>query len=113
MKSLLILLALVGAEPQKTDKKPEKPPEKIQETEKPKSGRWKTAHERFPKDIPKWFVDLDKDGDGQVSMSEFCDADKWTEELLKQFKHYDLNDDGIITVEEVMKVTKKEKKKNK
>ncbi len=68
-----------------------------------KSGRFLTPQERFP-GLPKWFLDKDLDGDGQVTMAEF--ATEWTPELLDQFNRYDLNHDGIITAAECLKVEK-------
>ena len=74
------------------------------EPPKAKPGRFLTARERLPKDIPNWFLDLDETEEGQIYMYEW--ADEWTIELIKEFQHYDLNNDGIITAQEVMKVTK-------
>ena len=110
MKSLIRILLLGATAP--TPKPSEKQPEKVvvvQKVEKPKPKRFLTAQERLPKDIPKWFVELDKDKDGQISMAEFCEGD-WTEKKIKEFDHWDLNGDGFITADEAMKIIKKEKK---
>lgn len=82
---------------------------------KPKSGRWLTAHEKLlaNKDIPQWYIDLDKDNDGQVSMSEWCKPNEWTTEKVAEFEHYDLNHDGIITPTELVKVIKQDEAKAK
>jgi Ca2+-binding EF-hand superfamily protein len=44
------------------------------------------------------FFELDADGDGQISMSEF--ATNWTSEKAAEFARYDRNGDGVITAEE-------------
>lgn len=41
----------------------------------------------------------DKNGDGQVQMWEF--ADEWTKETLEEFRKWDKNNDGVITLDEV------------
>jgi hypothetical protein len=105
VKTLLIILILFGAEP--IEKPIEVPQKTVQKTEKPRQKRFLTAHEKLPKDIPAWFIELD-DGNGQISMSEFCKG-AMTKQRVKQFQYYDLNGDGFITAEEVMKVIKKEK----
>jgi Ca2+-binding EF-hand superfamily protein len=51
----------------------------------------------LPKGIPPWFKQLDTDGDGQVSLSEWRQGGK----QLNDFREYDLNDDGFITMEEM------------
>jgi Ca2+-binding EF-hand superfamily protein len=69
---------------------------------KPKSGRFLSASERLPKGLPSWFLRLDLDGDGQVTMAEF--TRDWSPETAAQFDRYDLNHDGVITPEECLKV---------
>jgi Ca2+-binding EF-hand superfamily protein len=59
--------------------------------------------ERLPEGLPDWFLQGDKDGDGQVSMHEF--ASPLTEEKIAEFNKYDLNGDGFITPDEVLKVS--------
>ena len=56
-----------------------------------------------PKILPKWFKELDTDGDGQVALYEWRRAGK----KLDEFSEYDLNDDGFITAEEVLQAIKK------
>jgi Ca2+-binding EF-hand superfamily protein len=51
------------------------------------------------KDLPKWFSELDKNKDGQVSLAEWMDAKKEYDEFVK----YDRNDDGLLTQEEVLR----------
>ncbi len=49
--------------------------------------------------LPGWFYELDQDGDGQVSMTEF--AQDWTPEKLNEFSLLDGNRDGLLTSWEV------------
>jgi Ca2+-binding EF-hand superfamily protein len=51
----------------------------------------------LPKGIPPWFKQLDADGDGQVSLSEWRQGGK----QLSDFREYDFNDDGFITADEM------------
>ena len=53
---------------------------------------------KLPKDLPKWFAELDTDNDGQVAMHEWRKGGK----DLDEFREWDRNDDGFITVEEVL-----------
>jgi Ca2+-binding EF-hand superfamily protein len=53
---------------------------------------------QLPKNIPDWFEELDTDRDGQVGLYEWVKGGRSVEE----FQRYDRNDDGFITVEEVM-----------
>jgi len=55
------------------------------------------------KDLPPWFKELDQDGDGQISLAEWKEAGRSVEE----FRKYDLNDDGFITAEELLRYLKK------
>jgi Ca2+-binding EF-hand superfamily protein len=56
-----------------------------------------------PKGLPPWFRDLDKDGAGQITFQEWRNAGR----SLAEFHRYDLNGDGIVTAEEVLRVLKK------
>jgi hypothetical protein len=67
-----------------------------------KSYRFLTAQERLPTGLPDWFKQKDLDGDGQITMAEF--ATSWTEATAAEFTKYDLNNDGVITPDEVLKV---------
>ncbi|HMP77952.1 MAG TPA: EF-hand domain-containing protein [Pirellulaceae bacterium] len=44
------------------------------------------------------FFERDANGDGQIQMHEF--AQQWNDEVLSQFRFYDLNGDGVITYAE-------------
>jgi len=56
------------------------------------------------RDLPAWFLDLDKDKDGQVGLYEWRAGGKERSE----FKKYDTNGDGFITCEELIAVQKYE-----
>jgi len=51
----------------------------------------------LPKDLPSWFRDL-ADGDAQIAFFEWRAAGR----SLDEFRKYDLNNDGFITVDEVL-----------
>ncbi len=53
----------------------------------------------MPKELPPWFRQMDTNKDGMVSLAEWVKAGKTPEEFLV----YDRNDDGLITIEEVMR----------
>jgi Ca2+-binding EF-hand superfamily protein len=53
---------------------------------------------KLPKELPKWFKELDSDRDGQVAFHEWRHGGK----DLDEFKDWDRNDDGFITAEEVL-----------
>ena len=73
---------------------------------KSKSYRFRSSTVRLPQGLPDWFAGKDADGDGQVSMHEYVNGDG-TEGKAQEFTHYDLNNDGIITPQECLKVDKK------
>ncbi len=52
-----------------------------------------------PNPLPKWIRDLDLDGDGQVTLDEWRTAKR----PLAEFTEYDLNDDGFITLQELLR----------
>lgn len=49
--------------------------------------------------IPGWFYELDVDRDGQIAMAEY--TQDWTAAKLDEFAALDVNDDGLLTAEEV------------
>jgi hypothetical protein len=56
-----------------------------------------TLRAQPPKGLPAWFVELDTDGDGQVSLKEWYKAGKPLDEFLK----LDRNGDGYLTEDEI------------
>jgi len=50
--------------------------------------------------LPAWFIQRDLNGDGQVSLYEFC-APNFTNEDLVRFSRLDRNGDGFITPNEL------------
>ena len=82
---------------QRTDtpdqKKPEAPVEEV------KSTIYRVG--KLPKDLPEWFIRLDKAGDvdGQVGLWEARNE----KSVLDEFNKYDLNGDGLITAEEYLR----------
>ena len=53
---------------------------------------------KLPKELPRWFGELDTDQDGQVALHEWFKAGK----EIDEFKEWDRNDDGLLTAEEVL-----------
>ena len=53
---------------------------------------------KLPKELPKWFAELDGDKDGQVALHEWRRGGK----NIDEFKDWDRNDDGFVTAEEVL-----------
>jgi Ca2+-binding EF-hand superfamily protein len=60
--------------------------------------RSKTSRSRTSSRTSSSFDKLDANADKQVQMHEF--ADKWTDELVKEFYEKDRNGDGVITIRE-------------
>ena len=57
---------------------------------------------KLPPDLPPWFTQLDTDGDLQVGLYEW----KKSGRSIKEFKEYDRNGDGLITIDEVLLVVR-------
>ena len=53
----------------------------------------------MPKELPAWFEEADKDKDGQVGLYEWKASGK----SVSEFMAMDLNGDGFITAEEVLR----------
>ena len=53
----------------------------------------------LPEGLPSWFVELDKNGDGQIALHEWVEGGQ----NIGEFRRYDQNDDGLITAEEVLR----------
>jgi hypothetical protein len=65
------------------------------------SYRFSKATDKLPTGLPSWFKSRDRNGDGQVSMSEYSSS--VTQSSVDDFRRYDANDDGIITAKEAAK----------
>lgn len=53
----------------------------------------------LPRELPSWFQEYDRDNDGQVAVYEW----RARGESLERFQRLDPNNDGFITVEEVLR----------
>jgi hypothetical protein len=60
---------------------------------------------KLPKELPPWFAQLDRDRDGQVGLYEWKQAGR----PLNDFLARDLNGDGFLTAEEVLRYEKAQK----
>lgn len=60
----------------------------------------------LPKELPAWFAALDTDKDGQIGLYEW----KASGRSLEEFRRIDRNDDGFLTVEEVLYYVAQQKK---
>jgi hypothetical protein len=68
----------------------------------PLTYRAKETKEKYP-DVPIWFWNEDKDGDGQITMAERSTT--WTDDRLARWLKDDLNGDGVITMKEAIAST--------
>ena len=69
-------------------------------TEQSGSKRFVTPESRLT-GLPKWFLDKDSNGDGQLTVAEYAPDSQ--EAHLAQFAHYDRNNDGVLTAQECPK----------
>jgi hypothetical protein len=67
----------------------------IEEAKLPGPIRYTT----LPKDLPEWYKELDGNQDAQVALHEWRTAGK----DLNEFFSYDLNSDGLVTVDELVR----------
>lgn len=65
-----------------------------------RAGRFYVPPERLPPGLPRWFFDLDVNGDGQISAAEFLA--EGGAHRLQEFEQYDRNGDGLLTPDEVL-----------
>ncbi len=63
-----------------------------------KTYRFTPGNERLPTGLPSFFKSQDKNGDGQISMSEYSRT--WSRSTVSKFEEYDLDGDGVITAKE-------------
>jgi Ca2+-binding EF-hand superfamily protein len=77
---------------QRRSKSQQKPPAKI--------------GSKLPEGLPPWFKELDKNHDGQISLLEWLNGGKTRDE----FRVYDLNGDGFITADEVLRYLRSQPK---
>jgi len=96
-------------DPRSDSKDPRKGGSTSSSTGKTAGKRLLTATERLPDGLPSWFARADADGDGQITMAEFSAT--WNDSKVSEFLKYDLNGDGVITPNEVLKVEKASPKK--
>jgi hypothetical protein len=54
---------------------------------------------QLPEELPTWFSEVDRDHDGQLSLFEWNEAHL----PLALFEQLDLNDDGFVTPEEILR----------
>ena len=69
-----------------------------------KAYRFLSPSERLPEGLPVSFTSKDRDGDGQLSMSEF--ASVWTAGTVAEFSRWDVNGDGFATAAECLAAEK-------
>jgi hypothetical protein len=82
------------------DAAPDEPPV----TRQPPKPRFHVAPSQLPEGLPKWFVDRDRDGDGQLSLHEFTAQTPRADTSL--FQRADANGDGLLTARECMRTKK-------
>lgn len=60
---------------------------------------------KLPKELPGWFKQMDEDNDGQIGLYEW----KASGRSLEEFQRMDRNNDGFLTIEEVLRYTAQNK----
>jgi Ca2+-binding EF-hand superfamily protein len=58
----------------------------------------KTRPRQLPNGVPAWFVQLDRNGDGQLSLNEW----KHSGRPIAEFLAMDRNNDGFVTAHELL-----------
>lgn len=81
-------------------------PIKLPEEEEPKRVVYRAG--KLPKELPPWFQQIDKDGDGQIGLYEWKNSGRPLDEFFK----IDRNGDGFLTVEEVLHYVANQNKAN-
>lgn len=70
--------------------------------------RFYVPSSRLSSNLPKWFVDRDRDGDGQLTLREFAPNDGVG--VVRQFREYDRNRDGVVVPRELLQKPETKKK---
>jgi hypothetical protein len=73
------------------------PPGPVKPIEEKRPSVYRTG--KMPKELPAWFEEADKDKDGQVGLYEWKESGK----SISEFLAMDLNGDGFITAEELLR----------
>ncbi len=63
--------------------------------------------DRMPEVVPDWFTRMDANKDGQITMLEYAEGKPFTDDMIREFKANDTNNDGIITIAECYAFLKK------
>lgn len=71
----------------------------------PAGGEEARTTGQMPQGLPGWFVKFDSDRDGQIGLYEW----KKSGRSLDEFKRMDRNNDGLLTVEELLRYLKDNK----
>ncbi|QDU80868.1 EF hand [Polystyrenella longa] len=82
---------------------PEKSAEEKEQTRR-RSLKYAVKPSRLPEGLPNWFLGLDRNGDAQLSISEF--APSAGQLKVDEFRKLDLNSDGLVTPEEYKRAPK-------
>jgi Ca2+-binding EF-hand superfamily protein len=68
------------------------------------TAKFTVPKRRLPADLPRWFLERDADGDGQLTLLEF--SPRTTPADVAAFRRYDLNGDGLLTPKEYLAATR-------
>lgn len=85
-----------GDESGKMAVSPDNPP--LANGERRRDQKFYVPSKRLPAGLPDWFFAKDKDGDGQLTVGEYCTTGGAAE--LAEFEKFDTNGDGVATAKE-------------
>ncbi len=75
--------------------------ESVMDDDEPGAGRrFTVSGMRLPAGLPRWFIERDLDGDGQVTLAEY--APTGSPARIEEFRAWDRDGDGVITVREAL-----------